>query len=137
IGGFIISGNAPKTILLRGIGPSLSQFGIPPANVLKDPVIELHASDGSLIVSNDNWKDSPQRNQIERSAFQPSDEREAVILATLQPGAYSAVLSGSGNTTGIGILEIYDNSLAADSDLANISTRGFVQSGDNVMIGGF
>jgi hypothetical protein len=137
IGGFIITGNSSKTVLLRGIGPSLAQFGIPAANVLQDPVIELHRADGSVLERNDNWRESPQSNQIEGSAFQPSDEREAVILATLQPGAYSAVLSGSGGTTGIGILEIYDSSQEAGSALANISTRGFVQTGDNVMIGGF
>jgi hypothetical protein len=137
IGGFIIAGNAPKAVLLRGIGPSLAQAGIPAASLLQDPVIELHSSNGSLIMRNDNWKESPQRSQIEGSVFQPTDDREAVILATLQPGLYSAVMSGSGDTTGIGLLEIYDNNQAADSALANISTRGFVQTANNVMIGGF
>ena len=137
IGGFIIRGNASKPVVLRGIGPSLVNAGIPAANVLQDPMLELHGPNGSLITSNDNWKDSPQKAQIEGTIYQPTDDHESVILATLQPGAYTAVLSGVGNTTGIGLVEIYDNNQAVDSDLANISTRGFVQTGDNVMIGGF
>jgi hypothetical protein len=137
IGGFIITGNASKPVVLRGMGPSLVNSGVPAANVLKDPVLELHGPNGSLITRNDNWKESPQRAQIEGTLFQPSDDRECVIVATLQPGAYTAILSGSGQTTGVGLVEIYDNSQAADSALANISTRGFVQMADNVMIGGF
>ncbi len=137
IGGFIIRGNSSKAVVLRGMGPSLTSAGIPAANVLQDPVIELHGPNGALITSNDNWKDSPQKSQIENTIYQPTDDREAVILATLQPGAYTVVLSGAGGTTGIGLVEIYDNNQAVDSDLANISTRGFVQTGDNVMIGGF
>jgi hypothetical protein len=137
IGGFIIRGNSSKAVVLRGIGPSLTNSGIPAANVLNDPALELHGPNGALITSNDNWKDSPQKSQIEGTIYQPTDDREAVIVATLQPGAYTAVLSGVGGTTGIGLVEIYDNNQAVDSDLANISTRGFVQTNDNVMIGGF
>ena len=137
IGGFNIRGNASKPVVLRGIGPSLSNFGIPAANVLNDPVLELHGPTGALITSNDNWIDSPQKNQIQGTIFQPSDNRESVILATLSPGAYTVVLKGAGNTSGIGIVEIYDNDRTLDSDLANISTRGFVQTNDAVMIGGF
>jgi len=136
IGGFIIRGTTPKAVVLRGLGPSLASFGIPAAALLNDPVIELHGS-GGLIASNDNWKDSPQRPQIEGTVFQPTNDREAVILATLPPAAYTVVLSGAGGTAGIGLIEIYDNNQAVDSDLANLSTRGFVQTGDNVMIGGF
>jgi hypothetical protein len=86
---------------------------------------------------NDNWKESPQHAQIEGTIFEPRDDREAVILATLQPGAYTSILTGKNQTTGVGLMEIYDNNQAADSQLANISTRGFVETGDNVMIGGF
>jgi hypothetical protein len=137
IGGFIINGNASKPVILRGMGPSLANAGIPPGTVLNDPVLELRGSNGSLITSNDNWKDSPQRGQIEGSVFQPGDDREAVIVATLAPGAYTAILTGKGQTTGVGLVEVYDNNQAIDSQLANISTRGFVQTGNNVMIGGF
>ena len=138
IGGFIITGSTSKAVVLRGIGPSLVGAGIPSATVLNDPVLELHAADGALITSNDNWKDSPQRSQIEGTVFQPTDDREAVIVATLQAGSnYTAILTGKDQTTGIGLVEVYDNNQAVDSQLANISTRGFVQGADNVMIGGF
>jgi hypothetical protein len=137
IGGFIIRGNTPKAVVLRGLGPSLVNSGVPAASVLNDPILELHGSNGSVIASNDNWKDSPQRTQIEGTVFQPTDDRESVILATLPPGAYTGILKGVGQTTGIGVIEVYDNNQAADSDLANISTRGFVDTGNNVMIGGF
>jgi len=137
IGGFIIRGNASKPVVLRGLGPSLTNFGIPPANVLNDPVLELRGANGALITSNDNWIDSPQKTQIQGTIFQPTDTREPVILAVLQPAAYTVVLRGAGNTAGIGVVEIYDNDDTLDSDLANISTRGFVLTGDNVMIGGF
>jgi len=134
IAGFIITGNSNKAVVLRGLGPSLSSFGL--TGLLLDPVLELHASDSSLITMNDNWKDS-QRSQIEGTVFQPSDDRESVILATLTPANYTAILTGKANTTGVGLVEVYDNSQGVDSQLANISTRGFVQGGNNVMIGGF
>ena len=134
IGGFIITGNASKKLVVRGLGPSLTRFNL--SGLLLDPVLELRQADGSLILLTDNWKDN-QRVQIEGSAYQPTDDRESVIVATLQPAAYTATLSGKGQTTGIGTVEVYDNDQEADSQLANISTRGFVQTGDNVMIGGF
>ena len=134
IAGFIITGNSNKILALRGMGPSLSNFGI--LGLLLDPVLELHGSNGSLITMDDNWKDS-QRPQIEGMFFQPTDDRESVIVATLQPSAYTTILTGKGNTTGVGLVEVYDINQGADSQLANISTRGFVQAGNNVMIGGF
>lgn len=137
IGGFIVTGNVPKPVVLRGVGPSLAGAGLPAAQLLNDPVIELHGADGSLITSNDNWKDSPQRAQIEGTLFQPRDNREAVIMATLPPAAYTVILAGSGKTTGIGLVEVYDVDQGMDSRLANISTRGFAQAADGVMIGGF
>jgi uncharacterized repeat protein (TIGR01451 family) len=137
IAGFIIRGNAPKPVVLRGLGPSLVNSGLPAASLLNDPLIELHGSTGALIISNDNWKDSPQRSQIEGTAFQPTDDRESVILATLAPAAYTGIIRGVADTMGIGVIEVYDNNEALDSDLANISTRGFVATGNDVMIGGF
>ena len=134
IGGFIITGNASKPVVLRGMGPSLSAVGL--SDVLADPVLELRGSNGALIMRNDNWKDD-QRPLIEGTIFQPTDDRESVIVATLTPGLYTAVLSGKAQTAGIGLVEVYDNGGTADSQLANISTRGFVQTGDKVMIGGF
>lgn len=137
IGGFIIRGNDPKPIVVRGLGPSLENLNVPAASLLADPMLELRRSDGSLIDSNDDWVDSPDKSQIEGTIYEPTDDREAVILATLAPGSYTAILSGVGQSTGIALVEVYDNDSGVDSDLANISTRGFVRIGDEVMIGGF
>jgi uncharacterized repeat protein (TIGR01451 family) len=136
IGGFIISGNASKPVVLRAIGPSLASSGIPASAVLADPVLELRGSDGALIMRNDNWKDD-QRALIEGTIYQPTDDRESVILSTLPQGAYTAIVTGKAQTTGVGLVEVYDSEQGGDAELANISTRGFVQTGDNVMIGGF
>ena len=132
IAGFIITGNASKKVIVRGIGPSLS--GLSP--VLADPVLELHAADGSLIVTNDNWKDS-QQTEIQNTSLAPSSDLESAIVATLPPANYTAILRGKNGTTGIGLVEMYDLDLGTDSKLANISTRGFVQTGNDVMIAGF
>jgi cytochrome c peroxidase len=134
IGGFIITGNHPKPVLIRALGPSLSNLGL--TGLLDDPVLELHAANGDLLFQNDNWKDE-QRSQIEVTPFQPANDREAVIIASLPAAAYTAVLTGKDQTSGIGLLEIYDLDQAVDSQLANISTRGFVGAQNNVMIGGF
>ncbi len=134
IAGFIIQGTDSKPVLLRGIGPSLAAFGI--QDLLLDPVLELRDSNTSLM-TNDNWVDSPQRSQFEGGPFQPSDNRESVVLGTLAAGNYTALLTGKDNTAGVGVVEVYDRDQAANSVLANISTRGFVEAGNNVMIGGF
>ncbi len=134
IGGFIITGNEAKNVVLRAIGPSLGAFGI--ANPLANPVLELHGSDGALITLNDDWKDD-QQSEIEASGFQPNDDFESAILATLDPGSYTAIVTGKDGGTGVGLVEGYDLDAAADAQLANISTRGFVETGSNVMIGGF
>jgi hypothetical protein len=137
IAGFIITGNANKPVVLRGMGPSLTASSNIPANlVLADPVLELRGANGALIMRNDNWKDD-QRPLIEGTPFQPTDDRESVIVATLPPGNYTAILTGKNQTSGIGLVEVYDTNQAVDSTLANISTRGFVMIQDNVMIGGF
>ncbi len=103
IGGFIINGNASKKVIVRGIGPSL--IGISP--VLADPLIELHGSDGSLITSNDNWKDT-QQTEIQNTGLAPANDLESAIVATLAPGAYTAIVRGTSNTTGVGLVEMYD-----------------------------
>lgn len=135
IAGFIITGNASKAVVIRGLGPSLTGSGMS-NGLLADPIIELRNSSGLLLQQNNNWRDD-QESQIEGGPFEPSDDRESVILRTLAPGAYTAILKGVGNTTGVGTIEVYDNDSAAASQLANISTRGFVQTGQDVMIGGF
>lgn len=136
IAGFIITGSASKDVVVRGLGPSLTSSGMSGSSLLQDPIIELRDSSGTLLQQNNNWKDD-QRSQIEGGPFQPSDDRESVLLRTLAPGAYTAILKGVGNTTGVGTVEVYDTNPAAASQLANISTRGFVQTGENVMIAGF
>jgi hypothetical protein len=136
IGGFIITGNANKKVILLAKGPSLAVGGSPVGGRMDDPVLELRNSDGSLITSNDDWKTSPERAEIESSGLAPSNDKESAILRTLAPGSYTALLSGKNNSTGIALVEIYD--LAANTSLlANISSRGLVDTGDNVMIGGF
>jgi len=134
IGGFIITGNEAKNVILRAIGPSLTQFGV--VDALADPVLELHGSDGSLITSNDNWKDM-QEAEINATGLAPTNDTESAILMTLTPDAYTAIVTGKDGTSGVGLVEGYDLDQAADSQLANISTRGFVETGSNVMIGGF
>lgn len=134
IGGFIIAGNGPKRVALRGMGPILARSGID--DFLADPVLELRDSSGALLRRNNNWKDD-QRSDIEGTAFQPSDDRESVIVVTLNPGAYTALLTGNDETTGLALVEAYDLDSGAESQLGNISTRGFVRTDADVMIGGF
>ena len=131
IGGFIITGSQAKKVMVRAIGPSL-----PLADVLANPVLELHDGAGTLITSNDNWMDALNKQEIIDSALAPSNDFESAILTTLDPGLYTAIVRGVNDTAGIALVEAYDLDLAADSILANISTRGLVQTDDNVMIGG-
>jgi hypothetical protein len=136
IGGFIIDGNAPKNVAVRGIGPSLAQFGI--TDALADPTLELHAANGSLLIQDDDWQDNPtQAAQLIALGLALREPKESGMVASLPPAGYTAILAGKNNGTGVGLVEIYDTNSAADSQLANISTRGFVQAGNNVMIGGF
>jgi uncharacterized repeat protein (TIGR03803 family) len=129
IGGFIITGTAPKKVIVRGIGPSLGGVGA----TLQDPVLELHQ--GNLIVaSNDDWKEH--QAEVEATAVQPANNFESAIVATLMPGAYTTILSGKNNGSGVGVVEVYDLDPGANAKLGNISTRGFVDTGGNVMIGG-
>ncbi|HSH39369.1 MAG TPA: hypothetical protein VK993_11340, partial [Chthoniobacterales bacterium] len=137
IGGFIITGNTNKRVILRAVGPSLTSDGAPIAGRLGDPTLELFGGDNKSVMFNDEWKDSPDRAEIENSGVRPSDDREPAIARTLAPGRYTAVLRGQNDSTGIAVVETYDRDNGAGSKLANISTRGFVGTGDNVMIGGF
>lgn len=135
IGGFIISGSGSKRVLVRGLGPSLAAAGI--ANSLGDPVLELRNSKGALIFQNDDWK-STQATAIRNTSIAPADDREAAILATLAPGAYTTIVHGRNGGTGVGLIEVYDlDPSGTDACLFNISTRGFVGTGDDVMIAGF
>jgi hypothetical protein len=132
IGGFIVTGAEPKTVALRGIGPSLSKFGLDPT--LADPVLELHGS-GVVIATNDNWKDA-QQNAIAQSGLAPGDDREAAMIVTLDPGySYTVILREKSGFSGYGLVEVYDLSRNSRSKLANISTRGFTDS-STLLIGG-
>lgn len=134
IGGFIITGSDSKRVIIRGIGPSLTSVGIPGA--ISDPILRLFGPTGSQIGVNDNWQDT-QSAEIQATGIPPQDFREAAIVATLSPAAYTATLADANGGTGVGLVEIYDLDSTNNAKLANISTRGFVQTGDDVMIGGF
>jgi hypothetical protein len=136
IGGFIITGSVPKHVLLRAIGPSLTPSGVPDA--LADPVLELHGPGAFVTITNDNWRDDPaQEALIIASGIAPTNDLESAIDATLAPGAYTAIVRGKNNTVGVGLVEAYDLNPAVPAQLANISTRAFVSTGDNVVIAGF
>jgi hypothetical protein len=133
IGGFIITGTQPKKVILRAIGPSL-----PVSGALQDPFLELHGPNGS-IATNDNWVEAPNKQAVIDTTVAPSKNVESAILTTLPANnsAYTAVVRGVNNGTGVGLVEVFDLDRSVDSQLANISTRGLVQTGENVMIGGF
>jgi hypothetical protein len=136
IGGFIITGSAPKHVLLRAIGPSLAQSGVP--NPLADPVLELHGPGGFATITNDNWRDDPvQEALIIADGIPPTNDLESAIDATLNPGAYTAIVRGKNNTSGVALVEVYDLSPAVLAKLANISTRAFVSTGNDIVIAGF
>lgn len=142
IGGFIIQGPTAKRLMIRAVGPSLT--GIV-SGALQDPRLELRDGGGTLIGSNDNWRssaiggvvDTDQAIDLEATGIAPNHAAESALIATLNPGPYTAIVAGANNATGIAVVEIYDLDAVYSSTLANISTRGFVQAGDNVMIGGF
>jgi hypothetical protein len=134
IGGFIINGNAIKKVVVRAIGPSL-QGMLPGA--ITDPSLELRGPDGSLIAQNDNWRDDASAADLEANHIAPTNDLESALVASLPPGNYTAAVVGKDGVPGVGLVEVYDLSQATDSKLANISTRGVVQSAENVMIGGF
>ena len=133
IGGFIIGGNGLKQLVLRALGPTLTQFGV--NGVLQNPALELHNSAGGLITSNDDWAQASNAQSIPAN-LRPPNSLESAILTGLDPGSYTAIVRGINNTTGVALLELYDIDPTASSHLANISTRGLVQTDSNVMIAG-
>jgi hypothetical protein len=134
IGGFIISGTGPKKLVIRALGPTLSSFGVPGA--LQNPTLGLYNAAGTLISFNDNWGDAPNKQQIIDAHLAPPNAAEPAILATLDPGNYTAIVRGVNNTTGVALVEGYDIEAGTSSQLGNISTRGLVQTGTKVMIAG-
>src|SRR5262249_35991016 len=145
IGGFIVQGTGSKRVIIRAIGPELSAppFNVP--NALANPTLELHDSTGALIASNDNWQftiiggiiTSDQGIEIRNSGHAPANPLESAIIANLPPGNYTAIVRGVSNTTGVALVEAYDLSPATPLAFRNIFPPSFVQTGDNVMIGGF
>lgn len=138
IGGFIITGTAPKHVVIRGIGPSLTRFGFSESEVLNDPYLEVNGPGSFGTIVNNNWRDS-QEAQLKADGLAPTNDREAAIDATLPPGAYTAIVRANDGTpiNGISLIEVYDLDTGAASRLANLSTRAFVGTGSNVVIAGF
>jgi hypothetical protein len=135
IGGFIVGGSTAKNVIVRARGPSLGSAGV--ANTLANPMLQLvRASDQQVIGTNDDWGSAANAAQISASGFAPADASESAILMSLSPGAYTAIVSGVNNGTGVGIVEVYEIDYP-QVPLTGISTRGQVQGGDGVMIGGF
>ncbi len=132
--GFIINGSGTKRVLIRGLGPTLADFGI--EDVLADPIIELHDSSGALLAENDNWKKN-QQSEIAATGLAPGNDAEAALITTLGAGSYTVIERGKLDTTGVGLVEVYDLGPGFGPELGNISTRGFVDTGSNVMIAGF
>jgi hypothetical protein len=130
----IATGTADKRVIIRAIGPTLSDFGV--SGALQDPTLELYQG-STLLSSNDDWRQSPQQGEIQNSGLAPNKDAESAIIATLSPNQnYTAVVRGKNGTTGVGVVEAFDLDQMAASRLGNISTRGFVDVDDNVMIAG-
>jgi len=130
LGGLIVSGSTPKRVIVRGIGPSLSIEGR-----LEDPTIEVYDDHGALLASNDNWEDAATVTDIQRT-LPPANPLESALWGIINPQSYTVVLRGRDNTSGIALVEVYDLDPSADSGLGNISTRGVIGTGDEVMICG-
>ena len=133
IGGFTIVGSAPKKVLIRARGPSLAAFGT--TGTLSDPVLQLYSGQ-TMIGSNDNWANAVNAAEILSTGLAPVNAQEAAILTTLNPGPYTTIVSGAGGGTGVGMLEVFEMDQPT-APFTNLSARGQVQTGDNVMIGGF
>lgn len=134
IGGFIITGSVDKKVIVRAIGPSLGQFGL--TGLLANPTLELYNSSSQLTAANDDWRET-QEGEIIATGIPPQNDFESAVVANLAPGAHTVVVRGKDNASGIGVVEAYDLEAQTPAQFANISTRGFVDAGDNVMIGGF
>ena len=135
IGGFVLSGNVPKTVVIRAIGPSLANYGV--AGALANPTVQLvRLSDNTVVATNDDWGTDPSATQIADLGLAPAHPLESALFVSLVPGAYTAIVSGVGGATGVGLIEVYEVGMP-EVQLINISTRGKVQTGFDVMIGGF
>jgi len=134
IGGFIVTGSNTKRVLLRAIGPSLTGSGVP--DPLADPTLELHGPSGFTTITNNNWR-TTQETEIIATGIPPTNDLESAIVVTLNPGAYTAIVRGNGNTSGVALVEVYDLNPTVGSLLANISTRALVGTGNDIVVAGF
>jgi len=132
IAGFVISGNQAKKVIVRALGPTLSTRGV--SGALADPTITIINSSNVVVASNDNWRDT-QQSEIAASGFAPPNDLESATIVTLAPGSYTAVVTGKNDGTGIGLVDLYQLD-ASTSIFQNLSTRGLVGTGNNVLIGG-
>jgi hypothetical protein len=139
IGGLILDGSQATTVIVRALGRSVSAYGV--ASPLNDPLIEVHDANGSIIAQNDDWIESADAQTIASYHLDPSNSIESAVLATLKPGSYTAIVrsfdNGDGDVTGVGLVEAYDLHANTGGRARNISTRGEVLTGDNVLIAGF
>jgi hypothetical protein len=133
IAGFVVQGSGNKRLIIRGIAPSLAAFGV--GDALRDPTLQLFSGNTELD-ANDNWPDNPSAAEIVATGLAPTNSRESALLVSLAPGSYTAVVRGEGGSTGVGLVEVYDLETNGSAKVVNISTRGFVRTGENGMIGG-
>jgi hypothetical protein len=136
IGGFFVTGSNQKRVVVRGLAPSLNIGGLPLPGRLEDPTLELFDANGGSIAANDNWREQ-QEGEIAASGLAPNDDKESAIVRTLNPSFYTAVVRGKNSSTGLALVEAYDIDTTGNPKLANIATRGFIETGDNALIGGF
>jgi hypothetical protein len=136
IAGFIVAGTAPQQVMVRGLGPTLAQPPFSVSGTLADPWVTLLDSNGNVVQTNNDWKNT-QQAAIQASGLAPSFDVESAILITLDPGKYTAILNGNNGNTGVGLVEVYNTSTGASGELRNVSTRGFVGTGNDVLIAGF
>src|SRR5262249_12656527 len=135
VGGFIVTGTVPKQVVVRGIGPSLVSFGVP--NALADPILELHGPPGFITIINDDWPIPFGEGLCSLGAWAPPNTLESCIAASLESGAYTAIVKGKNHAMGVGLIEVYDLGQTSASKLMNLSARGFVNTGGDIMIAGF
>ncbi|HKP93187.1 MAG TPA: peptidylprolyl isomerase [Chthoniobacterales bacterium] len=137
--GFIMRGPTSKRLIVRALGPSLTSLGIP--NAIPNPILELHDSSGATIATNDNWADAPNHQEVVDAGLAPISPNESAILTTLPSNttnaSYTAIVRDATNTTGVGVVDLYDLDSGPGSTLLNISTRGPVAPDPNALIGGF
>jgi hypothetical protein len=135
IAGFIVTGTDSKVVVIRALGPTLTNFNV--TGVLADPTLGLYDGSGTLISSNNDWKNTDAPDILQNTGLAPSFDVESAIAINLQPGNYTVILSGNNGTTGVGLVEVYDIGSGVSAELTNVSTRGLVGTGQNVVIAGF